>query len=125
MKNKSKGSAGIAVLVTLFVLFILGLFVFGIFYNWKTPSSGQHTGIVTSVEQNGLIWHTWSAYIKTSAQSTQEDRYCVTDPAVVAELQKYADGVTEVIVHYDNRLLVPVQQCKNDDQSIITSVEKQ
>lgn len=104
----------IAIIIASIVLLIIG---------FKSPTSGQHTGIVTSVEENGIIWHTWSAYIKTSAQATQEDRYCVTDPAVVAQLQADADSVREVTVHYSNGLIVWPTECKGDDESIITSVE--
>lgn len=128
MKQYNKGGSFIGVVVGIIIaalvlwgIFALGKFLF--FTTYMTPSTGQHTGIVTSVEQTGFWFHTWKAYVKTSAQSTQEDQYCVIDPAVIAQLQAAATAVKEVTVHYSNPAFVPSSQCKSTDGSIITSVE--
>ncbi|MDE2022427.1 MAG: hypothetical protein KGI71_05965 [Patescibacteria group bacterium] len=114
----------IVVIVSLVLLTaVAGLVSLPFILIMSPTSEGQHTGIITSIEKNGLFFHTWSAYVKTSAQSTQEDKYCVIDPAVIAQLQKYADSVTEVTVHYSNPLMVGVWNCQSNDESIITSVQ--
>lgn len=126
MRANQKGATFIeGLVVTVIVLVVIGFVGVCIasIAGLRSPTSGQHTGIVTSVEQNGVIWKTYSAYIKTSAQATQEDRYCVTNPAVVVQLQQDADAVKEVTVHYGNGLFIWWSECKGADESIITSVE--
>lgn len=128
MKQYNKGASFIGVVVGIIIaalvlwgIFALGKFLF--FTTYMTPSTGQHTGIVTSVEQTGFWFHTWKAYVKTSATATQEDQYCVIDPAVVTQLQDAATAVKEVTIKYSNPAFIPASQCKSSDESIIRSVQ--
>jgi hypothetical protein len=100
------------------VLFVLSICL-GSFH---VPNSGQHTGYVSSVEQSGIIWKTWTAYIKTDPQSSQEDRYCVTDPDAVSELQGDGASRTLVTVDYSAPLYVWKWQC-GSEPSIINSIQ--
>lgn len=104
--------------VGVFVGIITILILIGI----GSPNNGQHTGIVTSVEQTGIIFKTWTAYIKTSSQSTQEDAYCVTDPHVISQLKSDATSVKEVTVNYSRGIFMPITEC-NGEGSIINSVQ--
>lgn len=90
--------------------------------NFHIPNSGQHTGYVSSVEQSGLIWKTWTAYVKTDPQSSQEDSYCVTDQSVVNQLQSAATERSSVTVYYSVPLLTWKWQC-GYEQSTIQSVD--
>jgi hypothetical protein len=88
--------------------------------NFHVPNSGQHTGYVTSVEQSGLIWKTWTVYIKTDPQSSQEDTYCVTDPKVVSDLQTLVIGKDSVTVYYSIPLLTWKWRCGSEQSMIVT-----
>jgi len=90
--------------------------------NFHIPNSGQHTGYVSSVEQSGIIWKTWTAYIKTDPQSSQEDTYCVTDTNTVTALQSAATERSLVTVYYSVPMLTWKWQC-GSEQSIIQSIE--
>jgi hypothetical protein len=89
--------------------------------NFHIPNSGQHTGYVSSVEQSGIIWKTWTAYIKTDPQSSQEDTYCVTDQNTVTALKSAATNRGSLTVYYSVPLLTWKWQC-GGEQSIIQSV---
>lgn len=121
MQNKNRGFSVIEVIVSIVIVVVFAMAVLTLI-GFKEPSSGQHTGIVTAVEKNGIFWPTYSAYVKTSAQSTQEDQYCVIDPAVIGQLQSDAQAVKEVTVSYNNGLFVWPWQCGSSDESIITAV---
>lgn len=121
----NKGGTVIEVLVALVIILVVVGGLIGILFaliGGGVPNSGQHTGIVTSVEQEGIIWHTYKAYVKTSAQSTQEDAYCVTDPQVVTALQNDADAIKEVTVYYSRGFFVGPWSC-GGESSIIRSVK--
>ena len=91
--------------------------IIGIFHS---PAQGQHTGYITAVEKAGLIWPTWTAYLKTDTQSSQEDRYCVTDPNIVTRLQSAQQSYSRVTVSFSNGYIMPPWQCAGGDESIIT-----
>lgn len=105
--------------VGLLGLGILGLIVFGIFFNIMTPGSGQHTGYVTATETYGIIWKTSRAYIKTDTQSSQEDKYCVEDPSVLEKLKIAQESKEKVTILYDSPLIMPNWKCGNEDSVII------
>jgi hypothetical protein len=73
------------------------------------------------VEQEGLIWKTWRAYVKTDPMSSQEDSYCVTDPSVVSQLQSIETSRALVTINYSSPYLVWKWQC-GGEYSIINSV---
>ncbi len=119
-----KKNKGVTLIETIVIIAILGIFglIFLAMIGGGIPNSGQHTGIVTSVEKEGIIWQTYGAYIKTSAQATQEDKYCVTDSSVVAQLQDDAQQIKEVTVQYSRGFFVWPWQC-GSESSIINSVK--
>jgi len=117
-KQFNKGAADGGLVIGFLIIAVIILFCTA---NLHIPNSGQHTGYVSSVEQSGLFWKTWTAYIKTDPQSSQEDTYCVTDPSVVSELQSAATERSSVTVYYSVPLLTGKWQCGNE-QSIIQSI---
>lgn len=98
------------------VLFwVLGIFGFlwliwaAFFYGFSTIGhkqlgEGQHFGYVTAVSCDGLLWYTCSAYIKTDAESTQEDHYCVADPTLLEHLRNYGESGHRVKISYTEHL---------------------
>ena len=104
-----------------FVFLVIGIIVLAFTASFHIPNSGQHTGYVTSVEQSGIIWKTWTAYIKTDPQSSQEDKYCVTDPNVVSQLQFAAIQRDIVTVYYSVPWLTWKWQC-GYEQSITQNI---
>jgi len=104
-----------------FGLLIVAVIILLFTTNFHIPNSGQHTGYVTSVEQSGIIWKTWTVYIKTDTQSSQEDTYCVTNPSVVSDLQLAATRKSSVTVYYSVPLLTWKWQC-GGEQSTVQSI---
>jgi len=115
MKRKIISVAG-----CVFVVVCIALFVY-LFSVFQTPDSGQHTGYVTAVEKTGIVFQTWTAYIKTDPQSSQEDTYCVTDSHTISDLQTYEKDRTPVTVYYSTPILLGSWQCAHP-ASIIHSV---
>ncbi len=97
------------------VIFVANFAIF------QTPDSGQHTGFVTSVEKTGFIIQTYTVYIKTDPQSSQEDSYCVTNPNTIIDLQNFEKERLPVTVFYSAPLVLWKWQCAHTD-SIINSV---
>ncbi len=85
----------------------------------KTTENGQHTGIVTAVETNGVIWKTDRVYFKTDVQSSQEDAYCVIDSAVKHALEEFQINKKIVTIYYDNYMIIGYSLCKSEGAIII------
>lgn len=102
-----------AVVIALIVVPFVGIRI--------NTGSGQHTGYVTAIEKNGLIWKTWRAYVKTDTQSSQEDTYCVIDPSVVAQLTRAVDTKEHVTVSYFSWVSAGITKCSHEG-AIINAV---
>ncbi len=113
---------------TLFGWFLGLLVVIALFCSfplWVIPyrtASGEHTGYVTAVEQKGVFFKTWTAYVKTSPTSSQEDVYCVIDRAVIPQLQQAAQSNEHVDLYFVDWLKRGVQNCKGESGIIIKVV---
>jgi len=105
------GVVVLCIMGSLVALGIAALIIFGIFVSSFGSASGEHTGIVTASENTGIIWHTDSAYFKTNAQSSQEDKYCVTGPSFYAQIQAAQSSQKEMTITYSNPLIVWAWQC--------------
>ena len=108
-------------ILVLWFIFCLIIPVFPIKFI-QTTENGQHTGIVTAVETNGVIWKTDRVYFKTDVQSSQEDAYCVIDEDVKKELENFQISKEIVTIYYDNYLIVGYPYCKSEN-AIITGVQ--
>ena len=111
--NKGAINEGLEILL-LFIAVVVLVFT----ANFHIPNSGQHTGYVSAVEQSGIIWKTWTVYIKTDPQSSQEDTYCVTNPSVVRQLQSASIERTLVTVHYSVPWMTWKWQCGYEQSTI-------
>ena len=92
------------------VLIIIFAIAWPVFSSFHSPTNGEHTGYVTAVENSGYVFHTWTAYFKTNTQSSQEDKYCVTNRALVAILQAYQESGEKITIKYDNGFFIPFWQ---------------
>lgn len=100
--------------IILILVLVVGLIVFAVFFSVHQPTEGQHTGIITAVEKNGLIWKTWRVYVKTSNQTSQEDVYCVKDQALVDQLKLASEQKKEVTIEFSVPFIVPNWDCKGE-----------
>lgn len=85
-------------------------------------SEGTHVGFITATEKSGLFFKTGTAYVKTDTQSSQEDSYCVTDDAVLAQLKDASIKKNKVEVGYIGYYSAGIANCAWEG-AVITSVK--
>jgi hypothetical protein len=88
---------------------------------WGT-NHGEHTGLVTASDKEGLIWKTWTIYFKTDAQSSQEDKYCLIDESLLEKIRDAQEKKQQVTIVYENYAIVGFPLCSGGD--IITDVKE-
>lgn len=108
------------IVVALLVLFGYSVIVKGVHIN---TGSGQHTGYVTAVEQEGLIFKTYRVYVKTDPQSSQEDSYCLPPFSnfLTTTLDDVSSKRTLVTIRYASWLIPGLKNCAGEG-SYITQV---
>ena len=107
---------------SIIAVFFIFLFFALIFVSGIGASKGQHTGIVTAVEQNdNIFWDANIVYFKTSDQTTQEDKYCVDDLDIKKELEQVAREKKIVTIKFENNFFFMKWEC-NGGISIITAI---
>lgn len=89
-------------LIGLPILFIVLLIGLAPFIMWQSIGAGEHTGVVTSVDQVGYIWKNYTVYFKTDNQSSQEDTYCVhrNNPEFANLLKEMARTGERITISY-------------------------
>lgn len=104
--------------IAIFLGFLWFLFVVP-FVGWHLNTGhGQHTGYITAIEQNGIIFKTWTAFVKTDTQSSQEDKYCVVDATVIDALAKASDAKQHVTISYFSWFASGIANCDWEDTVI-------
>lgn len=106
-----------------FLLGFFGLVVFLTFFSFFKPTEGTHTGYITAVEKNGIIWKTGRAYVKTDTQSSQEDYYCVKDENVYSELVTAQKNKEKITIKFNAPLIVANWDCGGEN-AIIYGIDK-
>lgn len=87
-------------------------------------SNGEHTGYITAVEQNGIIFKTYSLYIKTKLDSSQEDRYCVDgDEQFIEELKEKSRNEEQVTLEFVDYFARGIYLCKTNDIAVVNSIK--
>lgn len=107
--------------IVVFLTFAIPIGISTVGFQYPT-GQGQQTGYITAVEKTGVFFKTWTAYVKTDTTSTQEDSYCVKDPAIIAQLLADSSSVAHVTIDYYSVLSPGVTNC-NHESDIISSVE--
>lgn len=111
------------------IFFVLCLALFGAFIYFSIvglqieDSKGQHTGYVTAVEYNGVIFKTYRAYFKTDLMSSQEDVYCVIDKDLIRQLEDAAINKTRITIQFNDVLFRGINNCKESEVAIIRSIK--
>lgn len=72
---------------------------------------GEHTGIVTAVEDNTFLYHSVIVYFKTDATSTQEDIYCLNNQSMRPVLEDAAAKRMKVTVSYYSDIVLWKWDC--------------
>lgn len=112
-------------------IILLGLIIFGcigtvLFFTGfhHQIKSGEHTGYITAVQTEGIIFETASVYVKTEISSSQEDRYCVriTDTELLNQLKVKAETQEKVTVEYIAYLFNGITTCQGE-VDIITAIK--
>lgn len=109
--------------IFVFILIVLAICVIlftGI--HIKTTVGGIHTGTITAIEINGVIFKTTAVYFKTDTQSSQEDVYCLIDKSLIPELEQLQKEKKLITINYIDYLLPAMKECGRGN-GIITGVE--
>lgn len=115
-KNYGLGEC-VVFFIVLSVIYLIGKLPFE---GWHYQTGeGEHTGYVTSVESNGLLFKTGRAYIKTDVQSSQEDAYCIANSDLFKQLQQLSEQKTHITIYYVSWLLNGVKNCGGESAVII------
>lgn len=106
--------------ITIAILFLLVLFSGCI----ETLSKGKHSGQITAVQKEGLIWQTWDVYVKTDISSSQEDKYCVEDESLIPQLYTLSENRTKITLLYRGEFYTAPWRCSDTRAGIITGIER-
>jgi hypothetical protein len=90
----------------------------------ETLSNGKHAGQITSIEKEGLIWKTYTVYVKSDISSSQEDTYCVEDQGILPELYQASKDRAKITLLYRDEIIVAPWRCGSYNGGIITGIEK-
>lgn len=91
----------------------------------ETLSKGEHNGQITAIEKSGLIWKTYSVYVKSDISSSQEDRYCVEDESLIPQLEQLSKNRTKITLIYRGELYIAPWRCNLDESdNIIIGVKE-
>lgn len=120
MKNQD-GFVGIVfmTLISAFLIWVV-LFVpiFGFNYN---TGDGVQVGYISAVENNGVFFKTYTAYVKPTLESTQEDMYCVIDEDIIEKLILASEKKQNVKVGYYSLFSAGMKKCGGEG-AIISEV---
>jgi len=93
-------------------IFTIGFVLIGVVgIHIKTTENGTHTGYVTAIETNGLIFKTVTVYFKTDVESSQEDAYCLIDKSLIPTLQQKQESQEKVTITFYDYLMTSWTEC--------------
>lgn len=105
----TKGQIGLIIVLLLFVVIYVIVGIVGI--HIKTTRDGTHTGYVTAIEENGIIFKTITVYFKTDVQSSQEDKYCLIDRSLIPMLEEKQTNKEKVTIIFYDYLMPSFFEC--------------
>ena len=122
MNKKAEFGVGSAIIIFILAILVLAIpFFTGI--HIKTTDEGRHTGTVTAVEINGMIFKTVSVYFKSDAQSSQEDVYCLIDKSLIPIIEQKANEKAKVTLIYMDYFMTSIAECGSYNGGIIVGIE--
>ncbi len=90
----------------------------------ETMNNGKHNGQITAIEKEGLIWKTYTVYVKSDISSSQEDTYCLEDLSLVPKVEQFSKDRSKVTILYRDELIVAPWRCEPYNGGIITGIEQ-
>ena len=125
MKVNKKGQAAeilSIIIIGILVMMVIAIPSFTGVHIVKTEN-GKHTGTITAVETNGMIFKTVSVYFKSDAQSSQEDVYCLIDKSLIPIIEQKAQEKAKVTLIYMDYFIASMAECGNYNGGIIVGIE--
>jgi hypothetical protein len=111
-----KTGTGFAALVAIIIIgFLIYITIFGFHYE---TGRGNHSGYITAVQKQGLIFKTGRAYVKTDLSSSQEDVYCVEGDDVLQRLEQMAENKEKGTFQYKHYFSAGVTHCDGEGDII-------
>lgn len=128
MKNNQQGFSVIEGLVVISILGLLLVVVLSVVapffvHTFIETSKGNHTGYITAVEKNGMIWKKGRAYIKTDTSSSQEESYCVIDETLLEQLKVKSQNKEKVTLEFKDYFIRGFTKCGSEDVGVITGIK--
>lgn len=120
METGEKILFGIVGITIIGVLFFIGIEIVGLHIE---TNDGEHTGYITAVEKTGLVFKTYTAYVKTDSQSSQEDMYCVIDDSIIPTLKEKSEKREKVTVVFIDYFSAGISNCGSYNAGIITGLK--
>lgn len=107
-------------IICMIVIFIISLMSGCI----ETMNNGKHNGQITAIEKEGLIWKTYTVYVKSDISSSQEDNYCLEDLSLIPKIEQSSKDRSKVTVLYRDEFIVAPWRCGSYNGGIITGIEQ-
>jgi len=105
----------------IFIIILILLIAFTITGCIENTSKGSHYGIITAKEKN--IFGAWDVYVKTSVQSTQEDKYCVLDESIIPSIEEAGKSGNRITIHYKDDVIRNIK-CTENVVAVMTGIEE-
>lgn len=116
------GAVVVALLLLVVGVFVVGAPIVSQTMEWHETGGGQHVVIVTAVENEGAVWRTWTAYVKTDAESSQEESYCVRPgdaERLIPLLRAASETRARVVIDFETYLFVDWSECSTGQAAIV------
>ena len=107
---------GLIVLVILIVIVVVPFYLmFAI--RLSGERGGYHSGYVTAVDQDGLIYPNYQVYVKTDNSSSQEDIYCINrnNPTLANQLKELSKSREQVTLYYEGVRGFGMDLCRGEE----------
>src|SRR5690349_11545462 len=82
------------------------------FVRFSTPTSGEKTGIIIKVSQEGIIWKTWEAELIRGGMSSGSGGFgvkpfdfTISDASTLQKAQDALNNGSEVLIKYHNNFI--------------------
>ncbi len=100
----------------------MALLLGGLFYAKQTQAwnygSGEQTGYIEAVQQEGFVWKNYHIFIKSSTDASQADKYCVhrNETKLIEGLKNASKTNKRITIEYNSMwyILSNLGRCGGD-----------
>lgn len=116
-----KGITLVELIVLVSILLTLGAVALVPFIKFNSIGRGSHTGYITAVDQNGIIFPNYDVYFKTDTSSSQEDLYCVNRnrPDLALLLTSLSKDKKQVQINYKGVRGIGLGLCGHTEITVV------